>query len=338
MTEDDSGELSAADEAGFHFFNGEACIKKWSPELATALAETSAHKIRIDRWDLPGLEPLVRFRDQITRIRVACDVSDVSALSQFSELRELSLLEGVDQLDFAQLKQLERLYVSGDTPEFGNLVACRSLEILSITDCGLRDLTPLAGLADLQELEISEAPVKSLEGIAGFKSLRRLVLMQLPLERLDGVEKLRGLDEVGLWFLRRLRSIGTLIELPALKTLVIDSCGKVSDVEKLGEVTTLESLVLDGMKLPSVTFLAGLTRLRTLKLISVGKIPSLAFLRNMSALEIFMPAMNTTIEDGDMSILLELPALKQTLYTERRHYKPRGDEIKAAISARHDSK
>jgi Leucine-rich repeat (LRR) protein len=337
MTQDDSGELSAADVTGFHFFNGEACIKKWSPELAAALAEKGVHKVRIDRWDLPGLEPLVQFRDQITRVRVACEVSDVSALSQFSELRELSLLEGVDQLDFAQLNQLERLYVSGDTPEFGNLVACRSLEILSITDCGLRDLTPLAGMALLRELEISEAPLKSLEGIAGLTSLRRLVLSQLPLERLDGVEKLRGLDEVGLWFLRRLRSIGTLIELP-LKTLVIDSCGKVSDVEKLGEVTTLESLVLDGIKLPSVTFLAGLTRLRLLKLVNAGKISSLAFLRNMRALEIFIPALNTTIEDGDMSILLELPALKQTLYTERRHYKPRGDEIKAAISARLDAK
>jgi len=332
------GELSAADVAGFHFFNGEACIKKWSPELAIALAETGAHKLRISGWDLPGFEPLVRFRDQITRIFVESDVTDVSALSQFSALHTLTLRDGADQLDFAQLKQLKSLSIAGDTPEFGNLLACRSLKILSITDCGLRDLTPLAGLADLQELEISEAPLESLEGIAGLKSLRRLVLLQLPLERLDSVKKLRGLDEVVLGFLRRLRNIGVLIELPALKTLVITSCTKVSDVEKLGEVTTLESLELDGIKLPSATFLAGLTQLRLLKLINAGKIPSLAFLQNLRALEVFMPALNTTIEDGDMSILLELPALRQVLYTERRHYKPRDHEIEAAISARRDSK
>ena len=67
---------------------------------------------------------------------------------------------------------------------------------------------------------------------------------------------------------------------------------------------------------------------------SAGKIPSLEFLRNMRALEIFMPADSTTIEDGDMSILLELPALRQALYTERRHYKPRRDVIKAALDER----
>ena len=91
MSEDgsDKQESEAYDEA-FHLFNGEACIKRWTPELATALTETGAQNVRIDHWDLPGLEPLVQFRDQITRIRVACDVSDVSALSQLSAVLERS--------------------------------------------------------------------------------------------------------------------------------------------------------------------------------------------------------------------------------------------------------
>lgn len=330
--------MSPTDDSGFHIFRGEVSIKRWSPELAMAVSETGVHNLRFDRWDLPGLERLLPFRDQINRIYISCEISDVTALSQFSQLRELSLLEGVGQLDFARLKQLESLSVSGDTPEFGNLAACRSLRLLGITDCGLRDVTPFAGLAHLRELQISEAPVKSLEGIAGLKSLRRLVLAQLPLERLDGVELLRDLDDVYLLLLRRLYSIAPLVELPALKSLVVDSCGKVSDVERLSGAKKLECLELDGIKLQSVTFLAGLTQLTTLKLMNVGKIPSLEFLRDMRALEIFMPGMNTAVEDGDMSILLELPGLRQVLYTERRQYKPRKDEIEAAISARRDSK
>ena len=328
---------SAADEAGAYLYKGEARIKRWSPKLAAALSEKGVQKVRIC-GDLPGLEPLVPLRDQITRVRVEADVADLSALSELSKLRELSLREGAAQIDFAQLKELDVLSISGDTPEFGNLAECRSLRLLSITNCGLRDMTPLTGLSHLQEFEISEAPLKSLDGIAGLKSLRRLVLQQLPLERLDDLRHLHELEEVMLVLLRRVQSIGALTELPALRRVVIHACGKVSDVEKLGGVTKLESLELESIKLPSVTFLAGLTQLRNLKLVSVGKIPSLSFLRKMEDLEIFMPAMNTTVEDGDMSILLELPALRQTLYTQRRHYKPPNAVIKAALSERAGSK
>jgi hypothetical protein len=324
---------SAADEAGAYLYKGEARIKRWSPKLAAALAEKRVQKVRIC-GDLPGLEPLVPLRDQITRVRVEADVGDLSALSRLTKLRELSLREGAAQIDFAQLKELETLSISGDTPEFGNLAECRSLRLLRITGGGLRDMTPLRGLSHLREFSISEAPLKSLEGIAGLKSLKRIVLQQLPLEQLDELRHLHQLEEVVLVLLRRVQSIGALTQLPALRRVVIHACGKVSDVEKLGGVTKLESLELESIKLPSVTFLAGLTQLRNLQLVSVGKIPSLSFLRKMEDLEIFMPAMNTTVEDGDMSILLELPALRQTLYTERRHYKPRRDVIKSAIGER----
>lgn len=327
--------VSAADDAGFHFLNGEAHITRWSPRVASALAETRAQKLRIKGWNFPGLEQLVEFRDQITQVRIQSDVGDLYALSELPRLRELSLREGASQVDFAQLRQLEILSISGDTPEFGNLAECRSLRLLRITDCALRDLTPFSGLSHLQEFAISEAPLKSLEGIAGLKSLKRIVLQQLPLEQLDDLRHLHQLEEVVLVLLRRVKSIGVLTELPALRRLDVYSCGKVSDVEKLGALTKLESLELNGIKLQSGDFLAGLTQLRSLKLMSAGKIPSLEFLRDMRALEIFMPADSTTIEDGDMSILLELPALRQVLYTERRHYKPRDDEIDAAIARRH---
>jgi hypothetical protein len=328
---------SAADEAGAYLYKGEARIKRWSPKLAAALSEKRVQEVRIC-GDLPGLEPLVPFCDQITRVIIESDVGDLSALSRLTKLRALSLREGAAQIDFAQLKELDVLSISGDTPEFGNLAECRSLRLLRITGGGLRDMTPLSGLSHLQEFAISEAPLKSLEGIAGLKSLRRLVLQQLPLERLDDLRHLHQLEEVVLVLLRRVQSVGVLTELPALRKVDVYSCGKVSDVEKLGALTKLESLELNGIKLQSGAFLAGLTQLKSLKLMNAGKIPSLEFLRDMRALEVFMPADSTTIEDGDMSILLELPALRQTLYTQRRHYKPPNAVIKAALSERAGSK
>lgn len=318
-----------------HVFNGEANIDRWSPRVAEVLRDQGITKLRIrEGWQEPGLDPLVPFGDQITRIFVECDVPDLSALGQLRRLRELAMREGLATIDFTGLDQLEDLTTSGDTPRFGNLPEARALRRLHVVNCGLRDLTPLSALGHLAELEISEAPLKTLAGVDGLRSLRRLGLFQVPLETLEGLGRVTGLSRLVLYAVRRLQSIAELTQLSALSALDIDGSKKITDLERVGEMSRLEDLTLTGVPLPGVGFLSRLTGLRNLVLNDAGKIPSLSFLRGLDALEGFVPGGSTVVVDGDMSVLLDLPKLNWVTFTERRHYTHTSDQVRATLVAR----
>lgn len=324
-----------ADDPGFLVWKDEALIGKWSPELARTLAETGIGRLRLRSWNLRGVNPLAAFRKQIVRVFIECDVADLAALAELSALRHLYVRGTVEAVDFSRLEQLEQLSISGEAPKFGNLRAAPSLKRLKIIDCGLPNLAELSALKQLEELSVAEAPLKSLTGIEKLQSLRRLMLAQVPLGSLDGLQQLKELAELVLYDARRLSAIKEAALLPRLRKLSVDLCKKVADLVRIGDLGTLEQLELTSVALASVSFLSQLEGLRLLRLESVGRIPSLRFLRGMTALETLLLAENTIVENGDMSILLQLPALKTILYTERRHYKPRREEIRATLNARH---
>jgi len=318
-----------------HVFNGEANIDRWSPRVAEVLRDQGITKLRIrEGWQEPGLDPLVPFGDQITRIFVECDVADLSSLGGLSRLRDLSLRGGMDTIDFSRLQRLETLRVSADSPHFGNVHECQSLRVLGIINCGLRDVAPLSALGHLAELEISEAPLKTLAGVDGLRSLRRLGLFQVPLETLEGLSRVAGLLQLVLYSVRRLQSIAELTRLTTLSALDIDDSKKITDLERVGEMSSLEDLTLTGVPLPGVGFLSRLTGLRNLVLNDAGKIPSLSFLRGLDALESFVPGGSTVVVDGDMSVLLDLPKLNWVTFTERRHYTHTSDQVRATLVAR----
>lgn len=321
-----------------HVFRGEATVKVWTPAVAQVLAEQRITKLRINGWKQPTVEMLTPFRDQIVRIFWEnyddADTPDLSALAELHALSYLTLQYGLEQIDFSRLDALERLGVSSEVRRFGNLNRCASLRVLDVTNCGLRDLTPLAGLEHLAEFGISEAPLRSLAGANALRGLRRLGLLQLPLASLSGIESLQQLEVLYIYMLGRLEGIAPLTSLKRLRTLSIGAARKIADWDLLGEITSLESVELTGAT-PASPVLSRLTGLKDLRLINAGKLSSLSFLRGLDKLETFAPGEGTVIEDGDLSILLELPALKQVMFTNRRHYSHKADEIRAILASRH---
>ncbi len=320
-----------------HVFNGEASIRYWSPAVGHVLAEQRVTKLRIRGWKHPTLDPLIPFRDQIVRIfwevDATDDTPDLAALGQLHRLNHLSLRDRLEQIDFSGLRELQRLSAWADEPSFGNVRQCRSLQVLSITNCGLRDLTPLAGLAHLAELEIGEAPLKSLAGADALRGLRRLVLLQLPLATLSGIESLQQLEVLHIYMLGRLEGIAALTSLKRLKTISIGAARKIADLEHLGDIANLEALDLTGAA-PSPAILSRLMRLKRLHLTNAGKLPSLGFLRSMKVLRELWLVEGTTVEDGDMSILLELPALTRVHFTNRKRYTHRHEDVQQTLLAR----
>src|SRR6266545_5719400 len=279
-----------------HVFNGEATVKFWSPAAAQVLQQQHITKLRVHGWKQPTVEALGPFAHQLERIfwevHDPTDVPDLSALAQLHQLNYLTLTHGLDQIDFSRLSALRTLGASAAAPQFGNVRSCRSLRTLYLTNCGLRDLMPLAGLDQLTEVNVGEAPLKSLAGMNELRGLRRLALVQVPLASLDGIEDLQAIEDIYIHMLGRLQSIAPLTGLSRLK------------------------------------------RLKLLQLDNVGPVPSLAFLRGLDKLETFYPSQGTKIEDGDLAVLLELPALTRVLFTNRKHYTHTCGDIQHALTAR----
>ncbi len=317
-----------------HVFNGEAKIDYWSPRVAEVLTEQGITKLRIRGWKQPGFEPLIPFREQLVRIYYEiyddADVPNLAALGQLGRLTNLSLRNGVETIDFSGLQELELLSYSGDTPNFGNVRQARALRTLYIVNGGLRDLTPLAGLDQIAELDVSESKLGTVVGIGQLRALESLVLSQVSLSNLDSIVDAPSLRSLHLFMPRKLQSIAPLTRLP-LRVLSIGGTRRISDIERLAEVVGLETLDFENVAMTSFSFLSRLTRLKALNLNGVGKVPSLSFLRPLEALERFF-VVDATVEDGDMAVLFELPALKRVFLQKRRHYTHDGHDVQATLT------
>src|SRR5918999_4867038 len=318
----------------FFILEESAFVDAWSPGLGRALKQTGATLLRLRDWQHGNVSVLVPHSQHLTQVHVECEITDLSALAEFPRLEALYVRCALDTIDFSRTRSLKTVGYSGDAPDFGNLHAAHSLKELKLTGTELRDLEPLSGLAHLETLILREAPLKSLKGIEGLRSLKRLVLGRLPLESLEELRHASDLTEISLAFLR-IPSLAELTRLSRLTILSVWSCRKVRDLECIGELVKLEDLELGSIgPLPPPEFLGSLKSLKSLRLESVGKIPSLQFLRDLRQLEEFLPVDKTIVEDGDLSVLLELPSLKKVVFTERRHYSHRRDDIRAVLSAR----
>jgi len=86
--------------------------------------------------------------------------------------------------------------------------------------------------------------------VDGLRSLRRLGLFQVPLETLEGLSRVAGLSRLVLYAVRRLQSIAELTYLSALSALDIDGSKKITDLERVGEMSSLEDLTLTGVPFP----------------------------------------------------------------------------------------
>jgi hypothetical protein len=157
-------------------------------------------------------------------------------------------------------------------------------------------------LGHLEHLDLRSAPVRSLSGVERMKSLRTLRFTEGPLESLDGIEQTR-VETLWLAYLRRLKLVAPLTALSTLRMLDIVSCKKITDLERIGEVTSLENLGINGQ----------------------GAISSLSFVRGLVNLREFRCG-TTNIVDGDLSVLLQLPKLERPIINpHRKHYSHTSD-------------
>lgn len=344
-------------------------LRAWSPEAAAFIRDHAVTAVQIPAdWRGGGrLDFLASLAGQLRRLSVASrEIADLAAISDLEALEYVSVAGAVETIDFSRLQRLATC-VLGPARSVGNVADAPALETLHLDHVPLTDLVPLAGAPKLATLTLSETRrLRSLDGVAAL-SLRKL--------------------SVG--YASRLTTIGDLAESATLEELFFERTPAVTDVERLGAVTSLVQLdFIGGPGLPGFEWLTGLSELRSLavqgtreidpsdaSLTPIGRlaglrvlllrgartelraltavdslgalaaletlvlgrlspIPTLAFVRNLRALR-DVRIERTTVVDGDLSPLLDLPLLERvTVDPPRRGYSHTSEELRAALSAR----
>jgi hypothetical protein len=123
----------------------------------------------------------------------------------------------------------------------------------------------LAELGHCRRLYLSRYKGFSFDAMRQFGFLEALELDYTPITDLDGVERL-GVSILKLTECRKLERLDALAGCSSVTLLSLALCNAVSDYSPIGAMEGLQSLFIEARALPSLGFLAGLRRLRSVAL------------------------------------------------------------------------
>ena len=227
--------------------------------------------------------------------------------------------------------------------DYGFLRELPELQLLSIVAAPLKGALPLEEVAGLRSLKLDSALPRPLDltslpalrscaltWSAGAASLfdcgelQQLSLAGLKTKRFDRLSRLGELTALRLRGsnIVALKDLSGLGRLTHLELVICRSLASLEGIEALGGLRSLT--VNEGHKLHDLGPLAALDELEVLNLTDCGELDSLAplaGLRNLKA--VAFAGAKTSLRDGDLSPLLELPKLSMVMFGARRHYSHR---------------
>lgn len=230
---------------------------------------------------------------------------------------ESTRLESLEEL--SGMRTLRELHLDG-AARLATLDGIQGLGLdrLTLYRCRALRSVGAAALPSLRELDVDGArAIEDWDHVGEAASLVKLALNAGP--RLSGLGFVAGLPRLQSVFVGETDgpagpvSVAPFLGLRELRELkLVSAIKRAADLDRLGELEQLEVLVLaGGPELPSLGFLQGLRRLRTLSL-------------------------GLRVRDGDLSPLLGLPELREArLQPHAAHYSHTAEELKAALHARH---
>jgi len=241
----------------------------------------------------------------------------------------------------------------GDDLAFLGDLAGTTIRRLSVVNHELEDLSPLVQLGpQLEHLTVRTPSAQTLDlarfprlvsyrgpwahvrdSIAWGTRIERLMLEGYAEPDLAVLRELPSLTALRLdrpERLRRLHGVG-----PGLERLSVLHAPLLTDVGDVGAASGLRLLELIGS--PSTHGLervGGCTALEELTLSGCEPIPSLGWLHDLGTLRRFELLGATSVADGDLQPLADLPALSQVTMQPRAHYRPTVAEVRAGLSLR----
>ena len=178
----------------------------------------------------------------ITELVIPEEAAVYSDLSGMMNLKKLSIPNAKsDDFNFlSNLQSLESLEISGITLSSEALSAIAvptTLKHLSLTDCGISSIEPLAPLHDLVTLDLSSNSIRDLTALSNMQKLEELNLQYNAVNTVSAVSTLPALRVLDLSYndLGSIATIGTCISLEELNV----SHNKLTDIKAVSNLKKL---------------------------------------------------------------------------------------------------
>jgi hypothetical protein len=225
-------------------------------------------------------------------------------------LRDLPFLEAlhvfvedVEDLDAVlELANLRSFHNAGYDKTPLDFTGLRRLEMLSAHwHPGIQSLFQCSWL---DTLSVYDYHGKSFDDFRQFKCMKSVEVVSRTVESLHGIEAMTDLCLLALYYMSKLSSIAGIEQLTHLRRLHMQACKKLGDINFVSTLADLDTLILD----------------------NCGDIESLAPIKYLTNLE-RISFIDTNIKDGDLSVLLQIPKLRSSLFNNKRHYSHRREDL-----------
>ncbi|MBB3120794.1 leucine-rich repeat domain-containing protein [Pseudoduganella violacea] len=164
----------------------------------------------------------------------------------------------------------------------------------------------LFGCTGLRRLALAHFPGKMTSAmLAPLAGLEELWLSALVLPELDALAGFKALERLSISGDRSLASLAGLAGASALRHLTLESCPQIGSLAALASLSRLETLWLyDCGRLESLQPLSACRQLRELNILG-----------------------NTSIADGQLGLLRDLPQLQRVCIVAKKHYQPAAADV-----------
>ena len=276
------------------------------------MTKTHAHFVAEDDHGFGSVfVPTAPWREESAEIlrHSGCKVLRLSSSAGFSA-SNLSFLPALDFLtgleiyswdisDISPIFELPRLQLLGLQCRFKSTADFSRLPELKV--CKLFWRPKIVGLercTNIEHLNIVSYGRSDLTELSTLKYIRRLQLTSNVMVSVAGAETMQELRVFDVFRCPRLLDISALAKCVKLEVLDIQSCRRLA-------------------RLP-----VGLcaTSLREMSLTDCGQIASLSPIESCTRLEKVGFTGDTTVADGDLDFMLQLPRLREVKFADRRHY------------------
>ncbi len=244
-------------------------------------------------------------------------------------LTEKQFLELLDELCNLP-KTLETLYISSylmnekggicdyskETQEkFGNFISSfPDLTSLSITGCGLEDISFISHLSQLKNLSLSGNHISNIDAISNLTNLEFLSFSDNHISDLQSISSFVNLKTLFLDF-NPIIDLEPLKSLIQLKTLQINNCDTISDISPLSSLENLVTLNLASNQISDSTPLVQLKKLTQLN-VSNNQISDISNFSNLVNLEFLDISMNLLTDIDSIRYLTKLNHLNLAYNSE----------------------
>ncbi len=255
----------------------------------------------------------------------------------------------IDKENISVLRLSQSAGWNGNDISFINYLP--SLSGVEIYSWGVKDITPLESISNLEYLglqcEFTKAPdfskLKKLKVLKLFwrpkaktifscDELNLLNIVNYPSENLKELNRMSLLRRLQLTS-KKIKSLSGIEELSSLSILDLADCPKLEDFSGIDKCQQIEIVEIENCKrVYDIAILSELKNLKEIVLTDCGTVKSLRPLAHSQSLESIIFIGDTTIEDGELTSLLDIPTLKKMLFANKRHYSHTREEVMEVLS------